>query len=251
MSSTSSSSKRLPYLRFPYYRTVRITYLFHVCHWRRSSHCPEAVSINMLIYLNGHRLESKYSGIFKIYNSLQHTIRNMCNIFTSVIITGGERRVDTRKFIIEKCVCCLSAINFIHFAYVSSYIFLRQYVLEVATISSTTFLNSTTQVRNDTATHVFHNSSAHLNEHSSHLKFIGCFSREQPVLQETLRKKTQRFRSGLGSGQNCYNFDDPSRRVGQKQCSRSPERRFQYASHIFVRLVDNIVPNRVMGEMSA
>jgi len=109
----------------------------------------------------------------------------MFSILSSVIITGGERRVDIWKFIIEKCICCLSAITFVHFAYVSSYIILCHYVLEVSTISSTTFLKSTTQVRNDTATHVFYNSSAHLNEHSPHRKFIGWFSREQPVLQET------------------------------------------------------------------
>ena len=48
----------------------------------------------------------------------------MCNILTSVIITGGERRVDEWEFTVEKCVCCLSAITFIHFAYVFSYIFL-------------------------------------------------------------------------------------------------------------------------------
>jgi len=63
--------------------------------------------------------------------------------------------------------------------------FLCQYVLEVATVSSTTFLKSTTQVCIDRATHVVYISSAQLNENSPYLKFIGWFSREQPLLQET------------------------------------------------------------------
>jgi hypothetical protein len=49
-------------------------------------------------------------------------------------------------------------------------------------------------------------------------------------------QKAQGFRSGLRDGENCHNFNDPVRRVGQKQCSRSPARRFQYASHILLRL---------------
>ena len=123
-------------------------------------------------------------------------------------------------------------------------------MLEVATISSTTFLKLTTQVRNDTATHVVYISSAQLNDHSFDLKFIGWCSREQPLRQKLREKKTQGFKSGLRGGENCHNFDDPGRRVGQKQCSRSPERRFQNALHILLRLVDNIVPNRIMGDIS-
>jgi hypothetical protein len=47
----------------------------------------------------------------------------MCNILTYVIVNGGELIVDTWKFVIEKCICCLSNITFINFVHVSTYIF--------------------------------------------------------------------------------------------------------------------------------
>jgi len=85
----------------------------------------------------------------------------------------------------RKMYRCLSAIIFTQFAYVFSYFFVCQYVLEVTIISSTTFLRSTTQVCNERAAHVVYISSAQLKENSSYRNFIGWFSREQPLLQET------------------------------------------------------------------
>jgi len=61
--------------------------------------------------------------------------------------------------------------------------FLRQYVLDVATISSSNLLISATCVRKHTVTQVFLSISAQLKEHSSYLKFIGRFSCEQLLRQ--------------------------------------------------------------------
>ena len=58
----------------------------------------------------------------------------------------------------------------------------------------------TTRVRNNTATHVFH--SQQLNKFNFHLNLFGWFSCELLVCQETPRKKSQGFRSGLRGGQN-------------------------------------------------
>jgi len=71
--------------------------------------------------------------------------------------------------------------------------FLCQYALDVATISSATFLESTTELRNDRGTHVFLNSSLQLKKHSSHLKFTGWFSKEQNLLQEIPWKEDTRI----------------------------------------------------------
>ena len=49
--------------------------------------------------------------------------------------------------------------------------FLYQYLLDVTTVSSNTFLKSTTRFRNNTATHVFH--SQQLNKFNFHLNLLG------------------------------------------------------------------------------
>jgi hypothetical protein len=87
------------------------------------------------------------------------------------------------KIYYEKCIRYLSATAF---SYLFKPFLLCQYSLDVATISSNIFLNSMTRFRYNTAIRVPRNSSAQLNKHSCHLRFIGWFSRELILLQETL-----------------------------------------------------------------
>jgi hypothetical protein len=58
-------------------------------------------------------------------------------------------------------------------------------VLDVTTISSSNLLKSTINVRKQTVTQVFLSPSAQLKEHSSYLKFIGRFSWEKLLLQDS------------------------------------------------------------------
>ena len=105
--------------------------------------------------------------------------------YSFVVLTGGEGIVDCWEFIIKNVYAsCLLKPSSSLLTNLRTCL-LCHYVLDVATISSTTFLKPKTQVRNDMATHVFFNPSAQLNEHSSHLKFVGWISREQNLLQET------------------------------------------------------------------
>lgn len=71
--------------------------------------------------------------------------------------------------------------------------FLRQYVLDVATLSSSNLLTSRTCVRKHTVTQVFLSTSAQLKEHSSCLRFIRRFSWEQLLRQDSPQREVTKI----------------------------------------------------------
>jgi len=106
--------------------------------------------------------------------------------------------------------------------------FLYQYLLDVATVSSSTLLKFTTHFRNNTATHVFQ--IQQLNKFNFHLNLLRCFSCELLLCQETSRKKSQEFRLGLRGDQNLPQLWQPGKRV---DLTRLPKSVFKKSSTTF------------------
>jgi len=108
--------------------------------------------------------------------------------------------------------------------------FLYQYLLDVATVSSSTLLKFTTHIRNNTATHVFQ--IQQLNKFNFHLNLLRCFSCELLLCQETPRKKSKNSGQVWEAAKICHNSDSPENgltwRDCQNQSSRSPALPLQY-----------------------
>ena len=116
------------------------------------------------------------------------------------VVQSGTRIADKQKCIIKMYFPLIGYNLPADYSRISVNFFLYQYLLDVATVSSSTLLKFTTHFRNNTATHVFQ--IQQLNKFNFHLNLLRCFSCELLLCQETSRKKSQEFRLGLRGDQN-------------------------------------------------
>ena len=121
-----------------------------------------------------------------------------CTISLLYVIQYGTRIIDKYKFITKMYFLLIGYNLPADYSRIYVTFFLYQYLLDVITISSSKLLMSTTRVRNNTVTHVFH--IQQFNKFNFYLNLLGWFSCELLLCKETPRKTSQGFRSGLRGG---------------------------------------------------